>query len=136
MTSIIRKRLPILNKSARMKEIFDPSNTHILTGFRRYKNLKELLSPTSFPNTHRKQQPPPNAGCQKCKKKYFVYQNFLLESPSITSIAIGTSFKIKEALSCKDTWDIYCAICTKCNLQDVGQLKLHFTRDGATIKVT
>ena len=124
--AIIRKHLPVLNKSARMKEIFDPSNTRILTGFRRHKNLKELLSPASFPNTHRKQQPPPNAGCQKCKKKCFVCQNFLLESPSITSAATGASFKIKEALSCKDTWVIYCAICTKCNLQDVGSTKTPF----------
>ena len=47
--AIIRKHLPILNKSARMKKIFDPNNTCILTGFRRHKNLKELLSPASFP---------------------------------------------------------------------------------------
>ena len=26
-----------------MKKIFDPNNTRILTGFRRHKNLKELL---------------------------------------------------------------------------------------------
>ena len=70
--------------------------------------------------SNRKQQQPSNAGCQKCKKKCFVCQIVLLESPSITSVATGASFKIKEALSCKDTWVIYCAICTKCNLQDVG----------------
>ena len=103
-----------------MKEISDPNNTHILTGFRRHKNLKELLSPASFPNTHKKQQAPPNAGCQKCKKKCFVCQNFLLERPSITNVATGARFKIKEALSCKDMWAIYCAVCTECNLQDVG----------------
>ena len=124
--AIIHKHLPILNKSARMKVIFDPSNTRILTGFRRHKNLKELLSPASFPNTHRKQQPPPNAGCQKCKKKCSVCQNFLLESPSMTSVGTGASFKIKEAVSCKDSWVIYGAIRTKCNLQDVGSTKTPF----------
>ena len=41
--AIIRKHLPILNKSACIKEIFDSNNTRILTGFRRYKNLKEVL---------------------------------------------------------------------------------------------
>ena len=51
MGAIIRKYLPILNKSARMKEMFDPNNTRILTGFRRHKNLKELLSQHLFP-TH------------------------------------------------------------------------------------
>ena len=69
--AIIREHLPILNKSVRTKEMFDPITTRILTGFRRHKNLKELLSPASFPNTHRKQQPLPNAGCQKYKKKCF-----------------------------------------------------------------
>ena len=126
LDAIIRKHLPILNKSARMKEIFDPSTMRIQTGFRRHKNLKELLSPASFPNTDRMQQLPPNAGCQKCKKKCFVCQNFLLESPSITSVATGASFKIIEALSCKDTWVIYRAICTKCDLQDVGSTKTPF----------
>ena len=124
--AIIRKHLPILNKSARMKEIFDPNNTRILTGFSRHKNLKKLLSPASFPNTHRKQQPPSNAGCHKCKKKCFVCQNFLLESFSITNVATGASFKIKEALSCKDTCIIFCAICTKCNLRYVGSTKTPF----------
>ena len=42
--AIIRKHSPILNKSARMKEIFDPNNTRILTRFRRHKNHKELSS--------------------------------------------------------------------------------------------
>ena len=74
--AIIRKHLPILNKSARMKEIFDPSNTRILTGFKRHKNLEELLSLASFPNTHKKQQPPPNAGFQKCKKSVLCVKIF------------------------------------------------------------
>ena len=56
-----------------MKAIFDPCKTLILTGFRRHKNLKELLSQASFPNTHKKQQPPPNAGCQKCEKSVKIF---------------------------------------------------------------
>ena len=60
------------------------------------------------------------------KKKCFVCQNFLLDSPFITSAATGASFKTKEALPCKDTWVIYCVICTKCNLQDVGSTKTPF----------
>ena len=145
------------NTFPRMKEIFDPSNTRIMTGFRRHKNLNELLNPASFPNTHKKQQPPPNAGCHKRKKcfgvkisvrkphwcqiqsmYYLVKRSIVLfalnaESPSITSAATGASFKVKHVLSCKE---IYCAICIECNLQDVGSTKLLFTRDKATIKVT
>ena len=60
--AIIRRHFPIFNKPASMKEIFNPSNTRSLTGFRRDTILKELLSPSSFPDTHEKQQPPPNAG--------------------------------------------------------------------------
>ena len=81
VSAIIRKHLSILDKSACMKEIFDPTNTRILTRFRRHKNVKELLSPASFPNTHKKQQPPPNAGCQKCKKKCLVCQNICWKAP-------------------------------------------------------
>ena len=35
-------------------------------------------------------------------------------------------FKTKDALSCKDTRVIFCAICTKCNLQDIGSTKTPF----------
>ena len=37
-----------------------------------------------------------------------------------TSVATGLSYKIKDALSCKDDWVIYCATCVKCQKQDVG----------------
>ena len=62
----------------------------------------------------------------KSVKKCFVCQNFLSESPSITSVATGASFKIRDVLSCKDAWVVCCAICTKCNLEDVHLTKTPF----------
>ena len=62
----------------------------------------------------------------KSVKEVFCVSKFSVRKHSITSVATGASFKIKEALSCKDTWVIYCAICTECNLQDVGSTKTPF----------
>ena len=47
--SVIKRDLPILYKSVAMKETFNPDKTRIMTGFRRHKNLKEILSPAAFP---------------------------------------------------------------------------------------
>ena len=63
-----------------------------MTGFRRHKNLKEILSPAAFPTNKDKQVVP------KC----YVCRDFLLESPTITSLATGFKYKIKDSLSCKD----------------------------------
>ena len=45
--SIIKRHLPILYKSVAMKETFNPNKICIMTGFRRHKNLKEILSPAA-----------------------------------------------------------------------------------------
>ena len=78
MGAIIRKHLSILNKPARMKEIFDPINTRILTGFRRHQNLKKLLSLASFPNTQKNNSHHLMQAAKSVKKECYMCQNFLL----------------------------------------------------------
>ena len=131
--SIIKRHLPILYKSVAMKETFNPDKTRIMIGFRRHKNLKEILSPAAFP-TNRNKKVVLDTGCKKCNKKCYVCRDFLQESPTITSLATGIKYKIKESLSCKDDWVVYCATCLKCQKQDVGSTVTYFTHVGATTR--
>ena len=96
-----------------------------MIGFRRHKNLKEILSPTAFP-TNKNKQVVLDTGCKKCNKKCYVCRYFLQESPTITSLATGIKYKIEESLSCKDNWVVYCATCLKCQKQDVGSTVTEF----------
>ena len=117
--AIFRQYLPILVKSTAMEQAFNSIGARIMVGYRRHTNVKEILSPAACPKTNIL-KPPPNAGCNKCTSKWYVGINFLIESSTITSVATGLSYKIKDALSCKDDWVIHCATCVKCQKQDVG----------------
>ena len=46
--------------------------------------------------------------------------NFLVPSKRIKSVTTGKSYKIRQSLSCRTDYVIYCAICTLCNKQCVG----------------
>ena len=46
--------------------------------------------------------------------------NFLLPVKRIKSVVTGKSYKIRQALSCRTDYIIYCALCTLCNKQYVG----------------
>ena len=124
--SIIKRHLPVLYKSVAMKETFNPDKTRIMTGFQRHKNLKQILSSAAF-LTNKNKQVVPDAGCKKCNKKCYVCRKkVLLESPTITSLATGSKYKIKDFLSCEDDWVVYCASCLKCQEQDVGSTVTEF----------
>ena len=111
--AIFCQYLPILFESTAIEQAFNSNGASIMVGYRRHKNLKEILSPAAYPKTINS-QPPPNAGCNKCKSKCYVCRNILIESSTITSVATGLSYKIKDALSCKV---IYCTTCIKCQKQ-------------------
>ena len=62
-----------------------------------------------------------NPGCFKCHRKVCdACQNFLLPYRRIISVATGKSYKIRQHLSCRTDFVIYCAFCKKCNTQCVG----------------
>ena len=125
VSSIIKRHLPILYKSVAMKETFNPDKTRIMIGFRRHKNLKEILSPAAFP-TNKNKQVVLDTGCKNCNKKCYVCRDFLQENSTITSLATGIKYKIKESLSCKGDWVVYCGTCLKCRKQDVGSTVTEF----------
>ena len=46
-------------------------------------------------------------------------QNFLIPTKRIKSVVTRKSYKIRQSLSCRTDYVIYCAICTLCNRQCV-----------------
>ena len=122
MGKIIHKHLPSLFASDRMSHIFNPEKVRIMTGYRRSKNLKELLVPSNFPRPER-QHAISESGCFKCPRtQCHICDNFLIETSQIESVVTKQKFKIRQHISsaCRSTWVIYCALCIICNKQHIG----------------
>ena len=105
-----------------MKKVFSNDKTHIRTGLRRTKSLKDLLVPSVLPDLNRTDTSNSDVvGCFRCDHKVCdACHNFLLPSNRIKSVATGKSYKIRHSLSCHTDYIIYCAICLLCNRQCVG----------------
>ena len=111
---LIRDHLYILYESLWMKKIFSNDKNRIRTGFRRTKNLKYLLVPSALPDLNRVNtlNSDDATGCFRCNRKVCdAYHNFLLPSKRITSVVTGKSYKIRQPLSCRTDYIIYCATC-------------------------
>ena len=119
-------------ESPRMRKVFSQDKTFIKIGFRRTKNLKDMLAqssvqPVTTPQTD-------NPGCFKCHSKVCdACQHFLLPYTHIISVATGKSYKIRQHLSCRTDFVIYCAFCKKCNRQCVGSA-IDFRRHWSNYK--
>ena len=102
-----------------MRKIFSQDKTCIRTGVCRTKNLKNMLvrspvQPVTTPQID-------NPGCFKCHRKVCdACQTFLLPRRRIISVATVKSYKIRQHLSCRTDFVIYCAFCKKCNRQSVS----------------
>ena len=119
---LIRDHLSILYESPRMKKVFSNDKTRIRTGFRRTKDLKDLLVPSALPDLNRTDTSNSDVvGCFRCDRKVCdACHNFLLPSNRIKSVATGKNYKIRHSLSCCTDYIIYCALCLLCNRQCVG----------------
>ena len=106
------------------------------TGFRRTKNLKDLLVPSALPDLNRTDTSNSDVvSCFRCDRKVCdACHNFLLPSNRIKSVATGKSYKIRNSLSCRTDYIIYCAICLLCNRQCVGS-SVNFVLDFPTTRV-
>ena len=104
-----------------MKKVFSKDKTRIRTGFRRTKNLKDLLVPSEPPDLNRNDTSNSDVlGCFRCDRKVCdACHNFLLPSNRIKSVATGKVIN-RHSLSCRTDYIIYCAICMLCNRQCVG----------------
>ena len=119
---LIKDHLQILYESPRMKKVISSNKTCIRTGFRRTKNLKDLLVPSTLPDVNSAESGSSDAlGCFRCDQNVCdACHNFLLLAKRIKSVVAGKSYKISQALSCHTDYIIYCALCTLCNKQCVG----------------
>ena len=115
---LIRDHLKILFESPHMRKVFSQDNTRFRTGFCRTKNLKDMLVKSSVQPVTTPQID--NPGCFKCHRKVCdACQNLLLPYRRIISVATGKSYKIRQHLSCRTDFVIYCTFCQKCNRQCV-----------------
>ena len=76
--------------------------------------VKSSVQPVTMPQID-------NPGCFKCHRKVCdACENFLLPYRSIISVATGKSYNIRQHLSCRTDFVIYCAFCKRCNRQCVS----------------
>ena len=96
------------------------------------KNLKDLLVPSSLPDTVQENcTDSDNIGCYRCHPRVCdACQNFLVPAKRIKSVVTRKSYKIRQSLSCRIDYVIYCARCTLCNRQYVGSC-INFSLSGA-----
>ena len=117
---LIRDHLSFLYESPRMKKVFNNDKTRIRTGFRRTKNLKDLV-PSVLPDLNRVDTLNSDVvGCFRYNRKVCdACHNF---SPIEKDQKCGNtkSYKIRHSLSCRTDYIIYCAKCLLCNRQCVG----------------
>ena len=92
------------------------------TDFRRTKNLKDLLVPPALPDVSSADSVSSDAlGWFRCDRKVCdACHNFLLPAKRIKSVVTGKSYKIRQSLSCRTDYIIYCTLRTLCNKQCVG----------------
>ena len=122
LPKLIKSHLPTLYESPRMRKLFSNDKVQIRTGFRRTKNLKDLLVPSSLPDIVQENcTDSDNISCYRCHRQVCdACQNFLIPAKRIKSVVTRKSYKIRQSLSCRTDYVIYCAICTLCNRQCVG----------------
>ena len=91
LPKLIKNHLPTVYESPRMRKVFSDDKVQIRTGFRRIKNVKDLLVPSSLPVTD--QETSINSGiivCHSCKKQVCdACQNFSASAKRIKSVTTG-----------------------------------------------
>ena len=118
---LVKKNWDILARSATTKNLH---RTHLKIGYRRPKNLKEMLVKARTNYHPETDKSPSNKCCEgrnKCKKKSCLYCKNLDIGGSI----INSNEKItcKQAITCNSSNVIYCIECTCCRKKYIGQIK-------------
>ena len=113
INSLINKYLPILPADLNLQEIFPRKS--VTTVYRRQKNLKEMLAPSSYPKSVNWQVNiiTPCNSCDICK-------HHLVAEKKFTSKVTGKTYFIKGDLSCNSKNVIYLITCDKCKDEYIG----------------
>ena len=116
MDALVKKYLPLLHSDENLKELF-PANA-FNTIYRCNKNLKELLSPSLFPNRKPTKSNSIISGnsCDICSN-YMVFENLF------TSTVTGKKYFVKDKLHCNSCNVIYLVECSNSKQQYVGSVR-------------
>ena len=96
LPKLIKNHWPTLYESPRMRKVFGDDKVQIRTGFRRTKNFKDLLVPSSLLVADQEIVLTAAQSCYSCHRQVCdAYQNFLVPAKRTGSITTGKSYKIR-----------------------------------------
>ncbi len=122
LAKLVKKNWGIVQRSSTTKKL---SNSRLEVGYRRPKNLRDLLVRAKIKKKSRGQPEKPLSETKNiCKTKNCRYCNILDKSGRIKSHVTGREYYSKHNVTCKSSNVIYCITCLKCGKQYVGQTKL------------
>ena len=99
-----------------MRAVFPEGSINVT--YRRGKNLKELISPSLFPQ--RQLTTKSQSTVSKCGKKCDIYDNFLVCRNEFTCKVTGKAYKVRGNLSCNSANVVYLISCKLCKDQYLG----------------
>ena len=114
LRKLIKQHLPILYNDPDMNAIFPEGSINIT--YKRGKSLKELISPSIFPQPINETE----SKVSKCGCRCDICDNFLVISNEFTCSATGKKYKVRGKLTCKSENVIYLVCCKACKQQYVG----------------
>ena len=127
LNKLKKNRLPLLYSDPKMKMVFLEKAI-----YKRGKNLKEILSPSSFPSTKNLIV----GSISTCNKRCHIRTNFMVFHTTFKCTAAGKYYKVKGTLSCNSlnvVFLITCVSVVSCSMLDQPLLS---KKDFAYIKVT
>ena len=114
LNKLIRNSVPLLYIHPNMKVVFPEKSIKAI--YKRGKNLKETLSPSSFPSTKNL-----IVGLiSNCNKRCDICSNFMVFDNTFKCTATGKYYKVKGSLSSNSVNVVYLITRQRCKLQYVG----------------
>ena len=135
--SVIEKHWNLLQINEDLKTVF---NNHPVYGYRRNKNLKDIIGQTTLRNNKvvRKNKTLTPGKCSPCRSRYNNLCCKQVESTTVfTSHQTQQTYKILHNTNCRSTNVIYLLQCQKCKIQYIGKtenpfnIRLNNHRHGA-----
>ena len=118
--NIVHRNWDMLDKSSSTREVLD---WRIVQGFRRPKNIRDILVRALVKNPLDVVSTPPKHLTNKCTRAKCRYCLKLDTSGRITSPITGRSYNTIRCCSCKTNNIIYCITCKICSKQYIGHTK-------------
>ena len=99
LPKFIKNHLLTLYESPRTRKLFSDDKVQIRTGFRGTKNLKDLLVPSSLPDTDQENcTDGDNIGCYRCHRRVCDACQHFLVLRNVLSVATRKSYKIRQSV--------------------------------------